>query len=721
MEFRTSEEADVAMKFVELDLSNAAIISQLKLRAVVCETLCELAKEEFVAQQIVRENGIYLLGKHLLIRGLVSSGETQIESTPPDIIVTEVDRNEHTLLSEKPAVQLNAVQFLQIQVFRTFRRLAQLERHRRMLKSLLPATLLAELLGLNAFTADEVNYQHLIDWMSCLSEEDQSRLLSGVRACDLDQPPVHWIREYAVLELLGTGAFGQVYKARKETKSGQPQVYAIKEVNTTQAIFGRTEQERQQSVRNILNEVNIIKQQLRHPNIVRYYKTFLHGDRLYIVMEMLEGLPLTELINSMKEKNEHFTEDRIWHVFTQLVLALRYLHREKAIVHRDLSSNNIMIGEGDKATITDFGLAKQKLWDSSKMTSSVGTLVFSCPEIVQNQPYGEGADIWSLGCILYQMCTYTPPFQAECILTVASRIVGGQFEPLSSVSKLQYSEMMENVVRVCLTSDPQKRPDIIGVASHLTEILLKQLDSARQVATQAKLRLREIRDQFRLSSSTDAVTQRTTDTSRPRSMTSEVSLLHLNPSEKEITQHSLPRMSETQPRETPPVTIQRPSSSTRVAIPQHCLRPVNDPILDVVGLIRKLEYVSFQCSPSTRKHCAIKQFVDNYRRRLFSASIPSSTVKQELIQLARKVSKPVNQTFLSACPEAHGEGSNEGDNVTSNFMKALREASGQPLVGETDGGDQVTYRLVMTAIEILLRECGSFYEGQKTGQVEEHP
>ncbi|GAA57441.1 hypothetical protein CLF_112729, partial [Clonorchis sinensis] len=169
MEFRTSEEADVAMKFVELDLSNAAIISQLKLRAVVCETLCELAKEEFVAQQIVRENGIYLLAKHLLIRGLVSSGETQIESTPPDIIVTEVDRNEHTQLSEKPAVQLNAVQFLQIQVFRTFRRLAQLERHRRMLKSLLPATLLAELLGLNAFTADEVNYQHLIDWMSCLS------------------------------------------------------------------------------------------------------------------------------------------------------------------------------------------------------------------------------------------------------------------------------------------------------------------------------------------------------------------------------------------------------------------------------------------------------------------------------------------------------------------------------------------------------------------------
>ncbi|GAA53614.1 serine/threonine-protein kinase Nek10, partial [Clonorchis sinensis] len=627
-------------------------------------------------------------------------------------------------------------------------------------------------------------------------EEDQSRLLSGVRACDLDQPPVHWIREYAVLELLGTGAFGQVYKARKETKSGQPQVYAIKEVNTTQAIFGRTEQERQQSVRNILNEVNIIKQQLRHPNIVRYYKTFLHGDRLYIVMEMLEGLPLTELISSMKEKNEHFTEDRIWHVFTQLVLALRYLHREKAIVHRDLSSNNIMIGEGDKATITDFGLAKQKLWDSSKMTSSVGTLVFSCPEIVQNQPYGEGADIWSLGCILYQMCTYTPPFQAECILTVASRIVGGQFEPLSSVSKLRYSEMMENVVRVCLTSDPQKRPDII-----------------------------------------DAVTQRTTDTSRPRSMTSEVSLLHRQWEQSECLKNEyiyiileslcnawlqqileyhirhvpvqalftrtvssplchkyrrtttidfldlelvldsvdyspswlcvdkeddtltpttavdVERLPESrfgfldtpvdnvltnlntsctlpEPRETPPVTIQRPSSSTRVAIPQHCLRPVNDPILDVVGLIRKLEYVSFQCSPSTRKHCAIKQFVDKSRGIPGDATTKAYWCAVERTESASRMGHVdsyscLQKGYADALPKTLVLGFNSivhrQTRIDPTGSEALREASGQPLVGETDGGDQVTYRLVMTAIEILLRECGSFYEGQKTGQVEEHP
>ncbi|KAF6773201.1 hypothetical protein AHF37_08317 [Paragonimus kellicotti] len=69
---------------------------------------------------------------------------------------------------------------------------------------------------------------------------------------------------------------------------------------------------------------------------------------LFIVMEMLEGLSLTELLNSMHEKKAYFEEHRIWRMFIQLVLALRYLHREKGIFHRDLSSNNIMVGEGDK-------------------------------------------------------------------------------------------------------------------------------------------------------------------------------------------------------------------------------------------------------------------------------------------------------------------------------------------------------------------------------------
>ncbi|PNJ74997.1 NEK10 isoform 10, partial [Pongo abelii] len=152
---------------------------------------------------------------------------------------------------------------------------------------------------------------------------------------------------------------------------------AMKEVNLHNPAFGKDKKDRDSSVRNIVSELTIIKEQLYHPNIVRYYKTFLENDRLYIVMELIEGAPLGEHFSSLKEKHHHFTEERLWKIFIQLCLALRYLHKEKRIVHRDLTPNNIMLGDKDKVTVTDFGLAKQKQ-ENSKLTSVVGTILYSC-------------------------------------------------------------------------------------------------------------------------------------------------------------------------------------------------------------------------------------------------------------------------------------------------------------------------------------------------------
>ena len=81
---------------------------------------------------------------------------------------------------------------------------------------------------------------------------------------------------------------------------------------------------------------------------------YFSEDKLYIVMELIEGAPIGEYVTSLKEKGEKFSEDRIWRIFIQLVLALRYLHKEKGIVHRDLTPNNIMIGENDKVTISKY-------------------------------------------------------------------------------------------------------------------------------------------------------------------------------------------------------------------------------------------------------------------------------------------------------------------------------------------------------------------------------
>ncbi|XP_069627198.1 serine/threonine-protein kinase Nek10 isoform X2 [Haliaeetus albicilla] len=189
-------------------------------------------------------------------------------------------------------------------------------------------------------------------------------------------------------------------------------------------------------------------------------------------MELIEGVPLEEHFHSLKEKQQQFTEERIWHIFIQLCLALRYLHKEKRIVHRDLTPNNVMLGDKDKVTITDFGLAKQKQ-ENSKLASVVGTILYSCPEVVKSEPYGEKADVWAAGCILYQMATLNPPFYSTNMLSLATKIVGAVYEPVPGGL---YSEKLSFTIKRCLTPDAEARPDIVEVSSLLSDVMMKYLD-----------------------------------------------------------------------------------------------------------------------------------------------------------------------------------------------------------------------------------------------------
>ncbi|XP_055270777.1 serine/threonine-protein kinase Nek10 isoform X7 [Moschus berezovskii] len=225
--------------------------------------------------------------------------------------------------------------------------------------------------------------------------------------------------------------------------------------------------------------------QLYHPNVVRYYKTFLENDRLYIVMELIEGAPLGEHFSSLKEKRHHFAEERLWKIFIQLCLALRYLHKEKRIIHRDLTPNNIMLGDKDRVTVTDFGLAKQKQ-ESSRLTSVVGTILYSCPEVLKSEPYGEKADVWAAGCILYQMATLEPPFYSTNMLSLATKIVEAVYEP---VPEGVYSEKVITTISRCLNPDAETRPDIVEVSSMISDIMMKYVDnlSTSQLALEKKL------------------------------------------------------------------------------------------------------------------------------------------------------------------------------------------------------------------------------------------
>ena len=95
-------------------------------------------------------------------------------------------------------------------------------------------------------------------------------------------------------------------------------------------------------IEKICKEVSILKD-LEHPNIVRYYTSFVEKDYIYIVMELLDGSSLADLIISQSEKKIPIKEDVIWKILIQMVAALRYLHTIKHIVHRDIAPSNILI------------------------------------------------------------------------------------------------------------------------------------------------------------------------------------------------------------------------------------------------------------------------------------------------------------------------------------------------------------------------------------------
>uniref|UniRef100_A0A8C0BXS1 Serine/threonine-protein kinase Nek10 n=1 Tax=Buteo japonicus TaxID=224669 RepID=A0A8C0BXS1_9AVES len=358
---------------------------------------------------------------------------------------------------------------LQCYAFRALRFLFSMERNRHIFKRLFPTDLFEIFIDIGHYVRDISAYEQLVSKLNLLKEDELKQIAENIESMNQNKAPTKLIGNYAILEHLGSGAFGSVYKVRKH--NGQ-HLLAMKEVNLHNPAFGKDKKDRDSSVKSIVSELTIIKEQLYHPNVVRYYRTFLENDRLYIVMELIEGVPLEEHFHSLKEKQQQFTEERIWHIFIQLCLALRYLHKEKRIVHRDLTPNNVMLGDKDKVTITDFGLAKQKQ-ENSKLASVVGTILYSCPEVVKSEPYGEKADVWAAGCILYQMATLNPPFYSTNMLSLATKIVGAVYEP---VPEGLYSEKLSFIIKRCLTPDAEARPDIVEVSSLLSDVMMKYLD-----------------------------------------------------------------------------------------------------------------------------------------------------------------------------------------------------------------------------------------------------
>mmetsp|Transcript_5619 Transcript_5619/g.4283 ORF Transcript_5619/g.4283 Transcript_5619/m.4283 type:complete len:138 (-) Transcript_5619:288-701(-) len=134
-----------------------------------------------------------------------------------------------------------------------------------------------------------------------------------------------------------------------------------------------------------------------------------------MVMEYCEGGDLTKLIKKCKNDKDFVSEDVIWKIFFQIILALNECHNRKEgkILHRDIKPGNIFLDGQNNIKLGDFGLSRMLSVESQYALSNVGTPYYMSPEQIHEERYNEKSDIWSAGCLLYEIITLRPPFEAS--------------------------------------------------------------------------------------------------------------------------------------------------------------------------------------------------------------------------------------------------------------------------------------------------------------------
>ena len=175
-------------------------------------------------------------------------------------------------------------------------------------------------------------------------------------------------------------------------------------------------------------------------------------------MEYCDKGDLFQKITQHKKADTHFTESEIWNMLVQILLGLRELHKRN-IYHRDLKSANIFLTKQDFVKVGDMNVSK--LAKNGMLYTQTGTPYYASPEVWKDEPYDHKSDIWSLGCIIYEMATLKPPFRAESMEGLYKKVIKGSFEKLPN----RYSKELTNVLKLMLRTNPDQRVDCDGLLS----------------------------------------------------------------------------------------------------------------------------------------------------------------------------------------------------------------------------------------------------------------